>query len=350
MNYSNIESYPQSYKIQSRWRDQTGRSLIFKIIGHGQKVALKIGAILVGVQFQSFPFNLAAGVAAWKAADVIKNVCDEMASLAEIENLLSKHDIGEIKAAIGHGSSLANKLKKYKNIEDAPDDLKKQINTFMNDNYKSIKELQSALQSADQRERKEVNVYLKKDKKSFKDYRMEQIKSAYKIKPANPWGDTPLSVILRIVAKAEVFVLRAVVPIAALAGELGTLGLGTVPLAALTISGIVVSGKIRDALNNTASLMDIENLLSKQDVGALRALIGKGTYLADKCKKYKTVGDMPPELQKDLGEYINTHYKTIRQLKDAIYTVDVKAKKSLLLDMDIARKSIDLPENNRFLI
>lgn len=173
---------------------------------------------------------------------------------------------------------------------------------------------------------------------------------AYKIKPANPWGDTPLSVVLRIVARAEVFTLRAIVPLAALAGSLASLGLGAVPLAALTISGIVVSGKIRDALNDTASLMDIENLLSRQDVAALRALIGKGTYLAEKCKKYKTVGDMPEDLQKDLGAYINMHYKTIRQLKDALYTVDVKAKKSYLIDLESAKKSIDLPPNERFLI
>ena len=38
--------------------------------------------------------------------------------------------------------------------------------------------------------------------------------------------------------------------------------------------------------NDTASLMDIENLFkSRQDVAALRALIGKGTYLAEKCKE-----------------------------------------------------------------
>ena len=42
--------------------------------------------------------------------------------------------------------------------------------------------------------------------------------------------------------------------------------------------------------------------------------------------------------------------KTIRQLKDALYTVDIKAKKSYLIDLESAKKALDLPPNERFLI
>lgn len=173
-------------------------------------------------------------------------------------------------------------------------------------------------------------------------------KNAIKIRPANSWGDTPLSVVLRMVARAEIFVLRAIVPLAALAGTFASLGLGALPLGAMVISGVVLSGKIRDICNDTASLLDIENLLSKQDSAAVRALIGKGTYLADKIKKYKTIGDMPPELQKEIHDYINMHYQSIRQLKSALYNVQVKAGKSLILQQASQKKYI--PPSDRRLI
>lgn len=344
LNYLALENYPQSYKIQARWRDETMSGLVFRIIGNAQRVTLKIGALLVGIHFEAFPFNLAAGYAAWKAADVLKGVCDEMASLSEIDHLLSKHDVSELKAAIGHGSGLANKLKKYKTMEDVPKDLQKEINQFLNNNYKTIKELESALQSADQRERKEVNVYLKKDKKkSFKEYRMEQIKSAYKIKPQHLFGDTPTSNLLRIIGSAQSKILRW----GTFLSGFYTYGAGF----ALTIPAVIISGKINDLCKEVASLMDIENLLSKQDQAALRALIGTGTNLANKMKKYKNFGDMPSDLQHDVNAYFNLHYKSITQLKDALNTVQVKASKSLAIEQaqaEAAQKYV--PHTDRRLI
>ena len=344
LNYSNTNhqntQYPIGYKIRAtRWGDESMGGLALRIIGNAQRIALKLGSFILAVH--SFPFGLAAGVAAWKAADILKKVCDDTASLMNIENLLSKHDISSLKGVIGHGSALANKLKKYKTIEDVPDDLKKEIDNFLNDNYETIKQLQSALQSADQRERKEVNVYLKKDKeKSFKQYREQKMKTAYKIKPANFFGDTPESNLLRIVGEAQSKVLRW----GSFLSGFWTGGMGF----ALILPTVVITGKINDLCKEVASLLDIENLLSSQDQIAIRKLIGEGTNLSTRMKKYKTFGEMPADLQKDVNMYMNTHYKSIRQLKNALDTVEVKARKSLYVKNNQPEKII--PHSDRRLI
>lgn len=165
-------------------------------------------------------------------------------------------------------------------------------------------------------------------------------KNAIKIKPSNLFGDTGLSNLLRIVGYAQKKVLRW----GTFLSGFWTAGAGF----ALTIPVVVITGKIYELCNEVASLLDIENLLSGQDQIAIRKLIGEGTSLSQRMKKFKTFGDMPPELQKSVNEYMNLHYKSIRQLKNALDTVEVKAGKSLALYQ--AKQKKYTPHTDRRLI
>lgn len=165
-------------------------------------------------------------------------------------------------------------------------------------------------------------------------------KNAIKIKPANLFGDTGLSNILRIVGYAQRKVLRW----GTFLSGFWTMGAGF----ALTIPVVVITGKIYELCNEVASLLDIENLLSGQDQVAIRKLIGEGTSLSQRMKKFKTFGDMPADLQKSVNEYMNLHYKSIRQLKNALDTVEVKASRSIAISQNNQKRYI--PHSDKRLI
>lgn len=149
--------------------------------------------------------------------------------------------------------------------------------------------------------------------------------NAVKIKPQSWFGDTPASNVLRIVGYAQKKVIRWGGLLAALSSAWATAG-GSI---ALMIPAVVISGKIYEMCNEMASLMDIENLLSDRDMAEMRALIGDGTSLSRQMKKYKNFGDMPEKLQAEINEYFNSNYKTIKQLRNALNEVEIKAKKSI---------------------
>ena len=170
---------------------------------------------------------------------------------------------------------------------------------------------------------------------------MENTKTAYKIKPGSFFGDTPASNILRIVGRAQ-----------SVLGRWGTFISGFSTGGAgflLTLPAIIITGKINDLCKEAASLLDIENLLNSQDQIAIRRLIGEGTNLSQKMKKYKTFAEMPADLQKEVNSYMNLHYRTIRQLKDALDTVEVKARKSIMMAEQIETTK-QLPPSDRRLI
>ena len=157
---------------------------------------------------------------------------------------------------------------------------------------------------------------------------------AYKIQPMHGIGDTPAAVALRILAVAGNYITKA-------SGVLVAIGIGHVAFPWSLGFGFAawkLGGLIQDECRELASFKDIDNLLNKQDMVAIEALIGKGKYLAEKVKKYKTLADVPDPLRRELDEYLNDHYYSIKALKNAIAMAQVKEKKR--------RSSIEININN----
>lgn len=147
-------------------------------------------------------------------------------------------------------------------------------------------------------------------------YRAYKNYNAYKIQPLHGRGDTFLSSLTRFGAGVNKWVRRA----GLILGILATL---TNPVApAVAIFYFFAGKKVEQYLNYLASLMDIEHLLGRRDIQTIKNMMKEARWIQRELKPYKSWEEVPPNIKKDVKDYMNEHYEKIKHLEAVLAGIE----------------------------
>lgn len=163
---------------------------------------------------------------------------------------------------------------------------------------------------------------------------------AYKIRPLK-LGNNPLTIALRSLKAAGYAVtaiLGSIGPIVSYVGYQQTVVNGGKPTntliagAGMTVGGMAIGAITRSldsSSKNMLKLMDIKNLLSKQDMDSLRVIFNRTQKIKGLLDKYETWGDVPDSVKEHAARYFDETYRTMDDLNHTIALVEIQRKNKL---------------------